>query len=137
MQLCNDTITVFNKRLDTEKGWDVFVPTVIRGVSWYGDVAVNVGDKGLNAADKFIIRIPVDADFDGKTYVDPIAYRDEPIISGLFTLSNGDLVVKAEITDSSLTPAEIKENYPDVCVILGVTDNRRAPKAPHWRVTGG
>lgn len=136
MQLCNDTITVFNKRLDSDKGWDVFIPTVIRGVSWYGDVAVNISDKGLNAANKYTIRIPTDADFDGKTYVDPIAYRDEPLISGLFTLSNGDIIVKAEITDSSLTPATIKENYPDVCTILGVTDNRRAPKAPHWRVTG-
>ena len=136
MQLCNDVITVFNKRTDPQNGWDIFIPTVIRGVSWYGDVAVNISDKGLNAANKYTIRIPMDADFDGKTYINPIAYRDEPIISGSFTLSNGDIVVKAEITDSDLTPAQIKENYPDVCTILGVTDNRRAPKAPHWRVTG-
>lgn len=136
MRLCEDTITVFNKRTDPEQGWDIFIPTVIHGVSWYGDVAVNVSDKGLNAANKYTIRVPVDADFSGKTYVDPVTYRDEPIIADIFTLSNGDIIVKAEITDSDITPAEIKENYPDVCTILGVTDNRRAPKAPHWRVTG-
>lgn len=136
MRLCNDTITVLNKRADLENGWDVFVPTIIRGVSWYGDVAVNVGDTGLNAANKFTIRIPVDADFGGKTYVDPVAYKNEPLIAGLFTLANGDIIVKAEITDSSVKPADIKENYPFSCVILGVTDNRRAPKAPHWRVVG-
>jgi hypothetical protein len=136
MQLCNETITVFNKRIDVEQGWDVFVPTVIKGVSWWGDVAVNISDKGLNAANKYTIRIPVDADFGSKTYVDPVAYGNEPIIAGYFTFANGDIIVKAEITDSGLTPAQIKENYPDVCTILGVTDNRRAPKAPHWRVTG-
>lgn len=137
MKLCDKTITIFNRRLDVEKGWDVYIPTVIRGVSWYGDVAVDVTKEGLIAASKYTIRIPVDADFDGKTYVDPIAYREEPIITGLFTLSTGDIIVKAEITDSGLTPTEIKESYPDVCTLLGVTDNRTAPNAPHWRVTGG
>ena len=136
MQLCNDTITVFNKRTDVENGWDVFIPTVIHGVSWYGDIAVNISDKGLNAANKYTIRIPIDADFGNKSYVDPVAYQNETIISGFFTLSNGDIVVKAAVTDTDITPAQIKENYPDVCTILGVTDNRRAPKSPHWRVTG-
>ena len=136
MKLCNDTITVFNKRIDAENGWDVFIPTVIRGVSWYGDVAVNISDKGLNAASKYTIRIPANADFGGKQYVDPVTYGNELMITGLFTLANGDMVVKAEVTDATLTPAQIKEYYPDVCTILGVTDNRRAPNAPHWKVTG-
>lgn len=136
MLLCNDTITVLNKRTDIENGWDIFIPTIIRGVSWYGDVAVNLGDKGLNAANKFVIRIPIDADFDGKTYVEPVVYRNEPFITGLFTLANGDIIVKAEISESPIKPADIKENYPFSCVILGITDNRRAPKSPHWRVVG-
>ena len=136
MLLCNDTITVLNKRTDIENGWDIFIPTIIRGVSWYGDVAVNLGDKGLNAANKFVIRIPIDADFDGKTYVEPVVYRNEPFITGLFTLANGDIIVKAEISESQVKPADIKENFPFSCVILGITDNRRAPKSPHWRVVG-
>jgi len=135
MQLCEDTITVFNRRINTEHGWEEYVPTIIRGVSWYGDVAVNIGDKGLNAASKFTIRIPIDADFDGKTYVEPVEYKHEPLIAGIFTLQNGDLIVKGEIADSTLKPAEIKEQYPFTCTILGVTDNRRASKAKHWRVT--
>lgn len=144
MKLCNETVTVFNKKIDTANGWDVYNPTVIHGVSWYGDVAAAVDNSGLHAANRFTIRIPVDADFGGKTYVDPIAYSNETIVSGVFTLANGDIIVKGEaITDqmtvsqlAALTPGRLKELYPDYCTILGVTDNRRAPNAPHFKVVG-
>ena len=136
MKLCNDTVTVFNKKLNIEKGWDIYIPTVIEGVSWYCEIASAVDDKGLHAANRFTIRIPVDAEFGGKTYVDPIAYANETIISGVWTLSNGDIIVKASIPDGEMTPAQLHENYPNCCTILGVTDNRRAPNAPHWKVVG-
>lgn len=136
MKLCNDTITVFNKRWDSESGLDVYIPTVIAGVSWYGDVASNVGDRGLLAANRYTIRIPVNANFGGKTYVDPVAYANEAMISGLFTLANGDKIVKAAVTEE-MTPAQIDAEYPERCTILGVTDNRRAPNAPHFKVVGG
>ena len=136
MKLCSDTITIFNKRIDTENGWDTYIPTIITGVSWYGDVATNLGEKGLNAANLFKIRIPIDADFSEKTYVTPNEYAEETIISGIFTIANGDVIVKDAVTDSTLTPAELKEKYPYCCTVLGVTDNRRAPNAKHFKVVG-
>ena len=144
MKLCNETVTVFNKKLDTTNGWDVYNATVIRGVSWYCEIASVVDGNGLHAANKFTIRIPADANFGGKTYVDPITYANETIVSGVFTLANGDIIVKAEAVNNSmtvaqiaaLTPAKLKELYPDFCTILGVTDNRRAPNAPHFKVVG-
>ena len=135
MRLCNDTITVFNRKLDVENGWDVYIPTVISGVSWYGAVVTNVGDKGLNAAHQYTLRIPVDADFGGKTYVDPKTYKGETIVAGLFTFENGDKIVKGQV-DETLTPAQLEETYHDCITILGVTDNRRAPNAPHFKVVG-
>lgn len=136
MKLCNETVTVFNRKLDSDKGWDVYNPTVIRGVSWYCEIASNVDANGLHAANQFTIRIPLDADFGGKSYVDPVYYASEPMVAGLYTLSNGDIIVKAEITDDTLTPAQLKEAHYDYCTILGVTDNRRAPNAPHFKVVG-
>ena len=136
MKLCNETVTVFNKKVDVSNGWDVYNPTIIRGVSWYCEIASVVDGNGLHAANRFTIRIPANADFDGKTYVDHITYENESIVSGVFTLANGDIIVKAEVTDASLTPAQLKERYPDFCTILGVTDNRRAPNAPHFKVVG-
>ncbi len=136
MRLCNDTITVFNRKIDVENGWDVYIPTVIRNVSWYWHVVSNVGDKGLNAANQCTIRIPIDADFGGKSYVDPRTYKAETIVSGLFTLEDGDKVVKGDAGSTTLTMAQIEEQYHDCITILGVTDNRRAPNAPHFRVVG-
>lgn len=115
----------------------VYVPTVIEGVSWYGDVASNVSDKGLNAANRFTIRIPIDANFGGKSYVDPISYCGASSSDGIFTFANGDIVVKASVAVAPMTPAELKESYTDYCTVLGVTDNRRAPNAPHWKLVGG
>ena len=136
MKLCNETVTVFNKKVDPDKGWDVYAPTVINGASWYCEIASAVDGNGLHAANRFTIRIPLDADFNGKSYVDPIAYENEPMSAGVFTLANGDIIVKAAIDDDTLTPAQLKERCPDFCTILGVTDNRRAPNAPHFKVVG-
>ncbi len=134
MKLCNETITVFNSRLDENTGMDTYHHTVITGASWYSDIAANVeGDGGLKAANKFTIRIPVDADFSGKAYADPIAYAGgDP--NYLFTLKNGDIIVRGAI-DEDLRPAELKKICPEVVTILGVTDDRRA-RAKHWKVVG-
>ena len=136
MKLCNETVTVFNKKLNSEKGWNSYIPTVIHGVSWYCEIASVVDGSGLHAANHFTIRIPEDADTGNKSYADPITYADEPISSGLWTLANGDILVKAEVTDDTLTPAQIHATSSDCCTVLGVTDNRRAPNAPHFKVVG-
>lgn len=135
MRLCNETVTVFNKKLDQEKGWDVYNATVIHKVSWYSHIVSTVDSTGLHAANEFIVRIPMDAEFGGKSYVDPITYENEAITAGVFTLASGDIIVKGAV-DESLTPAQLKEQNYQFCTILGVTDNRRAPNAPHFRVVG-
>lgn len=134
MKLCNEAITVYNARLDEEKGYDVYIPTVIRGVSWFCEVASSVELSGLKAADRFIIRIPEDADFGGKEYVRPVEYAAaDP--DAAFTLQQGDIIVKGAETEA-LRPAQLKEKHGEMVTILGVTDNRRAPRAPHWKVVG-
>ena len=134
MKLCNDTITVFNKRVENHE--HVFYPTVIDGVSWWGHVSTNVGDKGLNAANSITVRIPVDADFSGKAYVDPREYADAASPDGIFTLANGDVIIKGSVVLAPLRPAELKAQFANFMTVLGVTDNRRAPNAPHFRVVG-
>lgn len=138
MKLCNDTITVFNARVDPDEGGNVWVPTVITGVSWYATDAstVDASKGGLVAANKAIIRIPLDADTGGKQYTDPVSYASAEDVSRLWTLKGGNIVVKTAVEGSDWTPAKLKKAYADCVVILGVTDNRRAPRAPHWRITG-
>ena len=76
MEMCDDVITVFNVQFDQEKDKDTYHGTIISGVSWFGDVAAVVDPAtGLKAASNVKIRIPIDADFSGKSYVDPVSYE--------------------------------------------------------------
>lgn len=137
MRLCDETITVFNARFDSEHDKDTYVPTVIVGASWFCEIASNVDSSGLKAADKFTVRIPLDANFGGKNYVDPVSYAAAADPSSIFTLQNGDIIVKGDAhlaTDPR--PATLKKAYTDCITVLGVTDNRRAPNAKHWKVVG-
>lgn len=137
MRLCNETITVFNARLDPKSGYDTYHATVIRGVSWYCDIASNVDSSGLKAANKFTIRIPIDADFGDKVYLSPKEYAEAEDPETVFTLSNGDIIIKGEIpTEENLRPADLKKRFSEYVTILGVTDNRRAPRSKHWKVVG-
>ena len=134
MKECNETITVFNARLDDDRGYDAYIPTIIRGVSWFCEIASNVDSSGLKAANKFIIRIPVDADFSDKAYVPPAAYAGgDP--NTVFTLKQGDVIVHGEETEP-MQPAALQEKYGEIVTILGVTDSSRRPNAKHWKVVG-
>lgn len=134
MKECNETITVFNARLNDENGYDDYIPTVIKGVSWYCDIASNVDASGLKAANKFIIRIPLDADFSGKTYVPPVSYAEQDP-DAVFTLQQGSIIVHAEETEH-LLPTQLKEKYGEIVTVLGVTDSSRRPNAKHFKVVG-
>lgn len=137
MKLCGDTLTLFNARLDKVNDTTVYEKTVISGISWYSTIKTVVGDTGLKSANQFTIRIPIDADFSGKAYSDPASYTGAEDVSGLFTLRQGDVIVKGAVPSSIITPAQVHKAYPDTAfTIQGVTDNRRAPNAKHWRVVG-
>lgn len=134
MKLCKETITVFNAKLDTETDKDVYHGTVINGVSWFCEI-VSAVDEGLRAANKFIIRVPENADFGEKSYCSPIDYATAADVSSLFTFGHGDIIVKGAVTEEGLRPKDLRDRF-EAFTILGVTDNRRAPLAPHWKVVG-
>ena len=135
MKLCDETITVVNAKIDPATRKDVYRATVINGASWHCSIESTV-DAGLKAANKFTVRIPVNADFGGKTYVSPLDYADEMDVSKLFTLKNGDTIVHGVVTGDNLKPAELHKHY-EAFTVLGVTEDRRVnTRAPHWKVVG-
>lgn len=136
MQLCNETITVFNALMESENGYELYYGTVIKGVSWYCEIASNVDSSGLKAANKFTIRIPTDADTGDKIYLDPVEYAKTADPTKTFTLKSGTIIVKGEVSDSPVKPADLKKEYAEFVTVLGVTDNRRAPRAKHFKVVG-
>lgn len=134
MRQCEETITVFNARLNEETGYDEYLPSVIRGCSWFCEIASSVDISGLKAANRFTIRIPVDADFSNKSYVAPLDYAgSDP--DAVFTLQQGDIIIRGEETEL-LTLAQIQERHGETVKILGVTDSTRRPRGKHWKVVG-
>ena len=125
MNLCNDVITVFNAKLDADTGNDVYHATTITGVSWFCEIASNVDNSGLKAANKFTIRIPETADFSEKAFVDPQTYAASVDVRGVFTLQNGDIIVRGSVIEENPRPAALHKKY-EAFTVLGVTDNRHA-----------
>lgn len=140
MNLCNETVTVINQRYNQRDGFTEYKKTIIQGTSWYGSLKSNVDSSGLKAANQYIVRIPTNASFEGKSYVNPITYwklTDEEV-KGAFTFANGDLIVHGSVSepDAEITPKLLHDNYAEVLTVLTVNDNRRTNNAPHWKVVG-
>lgn len=133
MQLCNETITLYNARMGAD-GMTAYERTVISGVSWFGPHKSNVQKEGLLAAVQIVIRVPDGADFGGKSYVDAKTYAAGGV-SGVFTFCPGDLIVKGIASEENPGPGRLHGTYADVITITATTDNRRG-KAPHIKVVG-
>lgn len=127
-----ETITIFNRAYAENEGYDIYVPTVISGASWVALSSASVQKDGLKGACKYTVRIPEDADFSGKTYVEPHLYSGD---GTTFTIAVGDIIVKGN-ESGSMRPAEVKEKYGSFITITSVSDFRKAPNARHWKVEG-
>lgn len=138
MKRCDETVTVYNARVDPATRTEVYAPNVLRGVSWRCETAAKVDDGGLKAVNVFALRIPEDVDMGGKTYVDPAEYRRAEDVGGLWTLGKGDMIVRGEASESGQTPARLRALFgaERVLTVLGVTDNRTASCGRHWKVVG-
>lgn len=141
MQQATETITVINRWYNAESGLDEWIPTVIRGASWHNKIAATLANDGLKTADTATVRIPVDANTGGRSYMTPAAYKAAQSTPGGYTLARGDLVVRAEIptptsAEPPITPASIVAAYEDCITVLAVTDNTRRPHGAHRKVVG-
>ena len=127
-----ETITLFNAAYNAETGYDVYIPTVITGVSWLEEDTAAVDTQGIRSTKKYTVRIPEDADFSGKAYVEPAGYTGD---TSTFTLMNGDIIIRGA-EDTITSPTELKKKYRNLMTVLGVYDFRKAPNARHWKVVG-
>ena len=134
MQQCNETITVINAKFNQQADKDEYHATVITGVSWFCNIETTV-NSGLKAADKFVVRIPDDADFSGKSFVQPNEYAAAQNVESVFTLKNGDIIVRGAVSGSGLKLATLLSGN-EAFTILGVTDSRHRPHGRHWKEIG-
>ena len=133
--ITNADITLYNHYYNAEKRLDQWKRTLIKGVHFFADHKVSVGDNGVNNADLYKIRIPVDADIDGEYLAEDDWLSAGEDILGKWTLQSDDIVVLGECDMDIERPAELKEAGKRYCKITSWSDNRFGG-LPHWRIGG-
>lgn len=139
----NADCTIYNARLDSETGYDVYVKTIIKGVHWFSQMLNTVTGTGLASAESLTMRIPdtAVADFD-KSFITPAKWRALTTLESEehYTLQPGDKIVKGaqDFEVTGLTGhkwSDIEKNFDEVMTIVGHADNRSGG-LPHIKVVG-
>lgn len=133
--ITNADITLYNHYYDKSTRLDKWKKTVIRGVHFYVDHKVSVGDNGLNSADIYKIRIPVDADIQGEYLSEDEWIARGENVMGRWTLQSDDIIVLGECDMNIDRPAQMKEAGRRYCKVTSWSDNRFGG-LPHWRIGG-
>ncbi len=142
--MCNADIIIFNKAVGADRR-EIFLPTVIRNVCWYGSNALD-GSGAATASYK--VRIPYQAEVDGrKRYVPE---REYARVGGaekkkLWTLQKNSYAMvfqKGVIgTRNEFDPGEVldlSKRFDDFFTVTEYADNtiRGTDFTKHWRVGG-
>ena len=116
MLACTETVTLVQRRYDSETDTDAYVCTAIHGVSWFGKLIATPEKQGLTGATKVTVRIP------GEVVPE-------------VTIKNGDFIVRGKV-DAIEKQADLKglEHF----MVLSIGDNRRSKRRylRHWAVSG-
>lgn len=132
--LTNADITLYNHKTDKKTRLDEWHRTVFKGVHFYVDNKVSVGDKGLNSADSYKIRIPEDVDCE-KAYIPENEFLSAEGVPDGWTLQEDDIIVRGICEIEIEKPADLKNQGVRYCKIVSWSDNRFGG-LPHWRVGG-
>lgn len=143
-----NAVTVFNARLDRGTRRKIFIPTVIRGVSYVEGKGSKVTDNGVWSDDvQYKIRVPLIAAVqDNRKYIRDLSYAkldDEEAVK-YWTIQKGDLMVLEEYAGGRplLYEDEItvwaKERGLDLICITEYADDTAGGSlyTRHWRIGG-
>ncbi len=140
----NADITILNKIYDSENRQDVFLPTVIKGVSLYMKSGSTGDNKFRERTSTYKIRIPIDADMGGSSYADPVAYRgmSREEAATHWTLQEESVIVRGILTDEEMEGeivlTELSKKYGSYITVTDFSDNttRGIQRMKHWRIGG-
>lgn len=141
-------VTVFNGRLDRETRRKIFIPTVIRGVSYVEAKGASVTNNGVWSSNvQYKIRIPLNADVQGnRLYMPDLCYAALDTDEALkhWTIRKEDAAIKGEYVGEKpmLYEDELmayaKEQGFELIRITEYADNTSGGSlyTMHWRIGG-
>lgn len=142
--MTNTDITILNKWYDGANRQDVFLPTVIRGVSFYMSSGSTGNTRYPVLTATYKIRIPADADMGESSYVDALTYkgmtREEA--AEHWTLQPDAVIVPAIMDEADMTETinltELANKYGPLITVKDYSDNttRGIAGMKHWRIGG-
>lgn len=141
-------VTVFNGRLDKETRRKIYIPTVIRGVSYVEAKGATVTNNGVWSDDvQYKIRVPLAAAVqDGRKYMRDLSYAklgNEEAVR-YWTIQKEDMIVRGEYAGERSTMYEdelsayAKEQGLNLIRITEYADNTDGGSlyTRHWRIGG-
>lgn len=143
-----DAVTVFNGRTNKATRRKIYIPTVIKGVSYVEGKGSKVADNGVWSDDvQYKIRVPLIAVVqDNREYMRDLNYAklDNEEAAKYWTIQKGDLVVRGEYAGDSplLGEDEIsaysKEQGLDLIRVTEYADDTSGGSlyTRHWRIGG-
>ena len=143
-----DAVTVFNGRTDKIERRKVYIPTIIKGVSYVEAKGSSVADNGVWSADvQYKVRIPMAARVQkNRAYLPEQRYakleQEEDL--GYWTISKGDFIICGEYTGEKLLLYEdelqiyVRETCTEQIRITEYADNTAGGSLymRHWRIGG-
>lgn len=135
----DQTITLFNYHAKS-KTW---YKTVIRGVSYrYGSERTVTSSGTIVFTQLLTVIIPVEADTDGKEYIDAGAYSGMRVqaVDDFWTINpmkNGDVIVCGEIDkkiSDTYTITDLQKDFQKSGTVCSLSDNTDVPLLKHYKV---
>lgn len=132
--IINDSLTIYNRKLNLETKQYVYNRTEIPEIHWYTDQKTSVSDKGLASADIYKIRIPGNqtGNFLPASEYAALSFGEE---KNYWTVENGDLFVKGIVTDEITKESDLKNKHYVYGKVMSYSDNRKGG-IPHIRIGG-
>ncbi len=142
--ITNADITLFNRFYDSKNRQDIFLPTVIKGVSLYMKSGSSGDNKFRESTATYKIRIPIDADMGESSYVDLVEYckMDFEDAKKHWTLQADSIVILAVVEESDAQGkaklTELSKKYGTFVTVTDFSDNttRGIKRMAHWRIGG-
>ena len=141
----NANITIFNARYDSTSRQKVYVPTRIKGVSYYESEGVNTNDGVWTDQSIYKMRIPyIGSEIeDDRIFLPEGEYNLSPA-DGYWTIHKGDFILLTDIEweDETYTQSQIalvaKETGLRLITVTEYADNtvRGSDAVKHWRIGG-
>ena len=111
------TITIFNQKLNSETGYDVYHKTVLSEAYWEASQGIKVGTINLTTDATIEVVIPMSTE----GFMLPNDYQSAESVVGKWTLASGDYIVKGDV--DAITKVSDLESYDRKMVITGLEIN--------------